>query len=100
MGTTSKPLAKLSTRSGKPALRLTLAQRRQLWAYLFVALPFAYFLVVNFYAMANSFLFSFQDYITIRTERTWIGLENYRTVIRSEERRVGKECRAWSLTCA
>lgn len=81
MGTTSKPLAKLSTRSGKPALRLTLTQRRQLWAYLFVALPFAYFLIVNFYAMANSFLFSFQDYITIRTDRTWIGLENYRTVI-------------------
>lgn len=81
MGTTSEPLAKLSTRTRKPALRLTLAQRRQLWAYLFVALPFAYFLVVNFYAMANSFLFSFQDYITIRTERTWIGLENYRTVI-------------------
>jgi multiple sugar transport system permease protein len=81
MGTTSEPLAKLFTRARKPALRLTLAQRRQLWAYLFVALPFAYFLVVNFYAMANSFLFSFQDYITIRTERTWIGLENYRTVI-------------------
>lgn len=80
MGTTSEPLAKISAESRKPVLRLTLTQRRQLWAYLFVALPFAYFLIVNFYAMANSFVFSFQDYITIRADRTWIGLENYRAV--------------------
>lgn len=64
-----------------PSVHLTLSQRRQLWAYIFVALPFAYFLIVNFYAMANSFVFSFQDYVTIRTDRSWIGLENYRYVI-------------------
>jgi multiple sugar transport system permease protein len=61
--------------------RLTLSQRKKFWAYVFVALPFAYFLIVNFYAMANSFAFSFQDYMTISTKRTWIGLENYQNAV-------------------
>jgi multiple sugar transport system permease protein len=61
--------------------RLTLEQRKKMWAYIFVALPFAYFLVVNFSAMANSFLFSFQDYMTLRSERSWIGLANYEAVL-------------------
>lgn len=81
MTTTHEPLRAPSTPSRRPAIRLTLSQRRQLWAYLFVALPFAYFLVVNFYAMANSFLYSFQDYITIRVDRSWVGLENYQKVV-------------------
>ena len=61
--------------------RMSLSQRKQFWAYIFVALPFAYFLVVNFWAMANSFVYSFQDYMTISTDRSWIGLENYKVVI-------------------
>lgn len=61
--------------------RLTLSQRKQLWAYIFVALPFAYFVVVHFYAMANSFVFSFQNYMTISTHRTWVGLDNYQNVL-------------------
>ena len=60
---------------------MSLSQRKQFWAYVFVALPFAYFLIVNFYAMANSFVFSFQDYMTISTEHSWIGLENYKNVV-------------------
>jgi multiple sugar transport system permease protein len=63
--------------------RLTLSQRKQLWAYIFVALPFTYFVVVNFYAMASSFMYSFQDYMTISTDHPWIGLDNYETVIDS-----------------
>ncbi|MBN1285528.1 MAG: sugar ABC transporter permease [Anaerolineae bacterium] len=61
--------------------RLTLTQRKKLWAYIFVALPFAYFLIVNISAMLNSFIFSFQDYMTISTERTWIGLDNYTSTL-------------------
>jgi multiple sugar transport system permease protein len=60
---------------------LTLSQRKKLWAYLFVALPFCYFLIVNFSAMGNSFLFSLQDYMTLRSERSWVGLDNYNTVL-------------------
>ncbi len=60
---------------------LTLSQRKKLWAYLFVTLPFCYFLLVNFSAMGNSFLFSLQDYMTLRSERSWVGLDNYNTVL-------------------
>jgi len=61
--------------------RLSLSQRKQFWAYVFVALPFAYFLIVNFYAMASSFVFSFQNYMTISTHHSWIGLTNYKNVV-------------------
>ena len=83
MGTTHDSLPQSRSRLDGLVItrRLTLSQRKRLWAYIFVALPFAYFLIVNFYAMANSFVFSFQDYMTISTDRSWIGLENYKAVI-------------------
>lgn len=61
--------------------RLTLSQRKKMWAYIFVALPFAYFMLVNFSAMFNSFLFSFQNYMTLRADRSWVGLTNYQTIL-------------------
>lgn len=83
MGTTHEQLA-----GSQPGMnrwlftrRMTLSQKKQFWAYVFVALPFAYFLIVNFYAMANSFVFSFQDYMTISTRHPWIGLDNYRETL-------------------
>ena len=66
-----------STKHPFGRIRLTLSQRRMMWAYIFVALPFAYFMVVNLSAMFSSFMFSFQDYVTIRAEQTFIGLDNY-----------------------
>jgi multiple sugar transport system permease protein len=83
MGTLNQDLSRSHAKSGRLVLtrRLSLSQRKQLWAYIFVALPFAYFLIVNFYAMANSFVFSFQNYMTISTQRSWIGLTNYKNVV-------------------
>jgi multiple sugar transport system permease protein len=63
------------------ARRLTLSQRKKMWAYIFVALPFIYFMLVNFSAMLNSFVFSFQDYMTLRADRSWVGLDNYQKVL-------------------
>jgi multiple sugar transport system permease protein len=83
MSTLNQDLSGSHAKSGRLVLtrRLSLSQRKQLWAYIFVALPFAYFLIVNFYAMANSFVFSFQNYMTISTQRSWIGLTNYKNVV-------------------
>ena len=64
-----------------PKVKLTLSRRRKVWAYIFVALPFLYFLLVNFSAMLTSFLFSFEDYVTISADREFIGLENYEDVL-------------------
>jgi multiple sugar transport system permease protein len=83
MGTLNQDRSRSHAKSGRLVItrRLSLSQRKQLWAYIFVALPFAYFLIVNFYAMANSFVFSFQNYMTISTQRSWIGLTNYKNVV-------------------
>jgi multiple sugar transport system permease protein len=71
---------------GELSLRnLSLSRKRVLWAYLFVALPFIYFLVVNLTAMGASFVFSFQNYVTLSTERSWAGLGNYNNVFADPE---------------
>src|SRR5690606_36788477 len=64
-----------------PTERLSLAQRKQMWPYIFVALPFLDFMFVNFSAILSSFLFSFEDYVTNRAERYFIGLDNYTNVV-------------------
>ena len=51
------------------------------WAYVFLAVPFAYFVLVDLVAMASSFVFSFQNYLTIGTERSWAGWDNYRNAL-------------------
>ncbi len=74
-----------SARRGLSLRNLTLAQKRKIWAYIFVALPLGYFLIVNLSAMGASFLFSFQNYVTLSTERTWAGLDNYAKVFADPE---------------
>ena len=83
MGLIASRLASLFTGLAQsfPKSKLTLRQKRRVWAYLFVALPFLYFLLVNFSAMITSFLFSFENYVTISTSREFIGIENYRRVL-------------------
>lgn len=72
-------------RGGLSLRNLTLSQKRKIWAYLFVALPLGYFLIVNLSAMGASFLFSFQNYVTLSTERSWAGLDNYNKVFADPE---------------
>ncbi len=64
---------------------LTLSRKRMIWAYIFVAIPFAYFLIVNLSAMGASFLFSFQHYVTLGTNRSWVGLQNYQQAFADPE---------------
>lgn len=83
MGTPTDRSSHVATHQTRalPTARLSLAQRKKMWAYIFVALPFLYFMFVNFSAMVTSFLFSFEDYVTIRAERNFIGLDNYTNVV-------------------
>ncbi len=74
-----------SSRFTLPLRNLSLLQKRKLWAYLFVSVPFAYFLIVNLSAMGASFLFSFQNYLTLSTDRTWAGVQNYQNALADPE---------------
>lgn len=81
MATTSEQLPAGRFRNLLITRNLTLSQRKKVWAYALIALPMAYFLFVNFAAMFNSFIFSFQNYLTLSTEHPWIGLANYESVL-------------------
>ena len=57
------------------------AVQRTLWGYVFVLPAFVYFLLIHVVAMLVSFSYSFQKYMTLSTERSWVGLANYQRVL-------------------
>jgi multiple sugar transport system permease protein len=59
-------------------MRIPWATQRKIWAYVFLSVPFLYFLAVNFGAMLAAFSYSFQNYNTLSSVRTFAGLNNYR----------------------
>ena len=61
-------------------LHIPWAQQRKIWAYVFIALPFLYFVVVNFGAMLASFSYSFEKYATLASSHPFIGLANYQGI--------------------
>lgn len=61
-------------------LNIPWAQQRKIWAYVFISVPFLYFLVVNFGAMLAAFSYSFEKYTTISTKHSFAGLLNYKDV--------------------
>ncbi len=58
--------------------RLTLAQRQALWAYTFLLVPLAFFLLVRLYPAFSSLALSLRDYSPLRTDNPLIGLDNFR----------------------
>jgi multiple sugar transport system permease protein len=61
------------------------AQQRVIWAYVFISIPFLYFVIVNFGAMLAAFSYSFQNYITLSSQRTFNGLANYSAIFSDPE---------------
>jgi multiple sugar transport system permease protein len=75
------PLPESGTRrESSPAHRIPWSQQRKIWAYVFISLPFLYFLIVNFGAMLVSFSFSFQKYGTLTSVHPFVGLANYQGI--------------------
>ena len=52
-------------------------KQRKIWAYIFISVPFLYFLIVNFGAMLAAFSYSFQEYNTLSSVHKFVGLDNY-----------------------
>lgn len=61
-----------------PPRRVTLAQRQALWAYVFLAVPLLFFLVVRLYPAFSSLGLSLRDYSPLAPQKPFIGLENFR----------------------
>jgi multiple sugar transport system permease protein len=56
--------------------RLTMAQKQVFWAWVFLAIPVVFYVVIRFWPTANAFLISFQKW-NLLGSRTWAGLDNY-----------------------
>ncbi len=52
-------------------------KQQKIWAYVFISVPFLYFLIVNFGAMLAAFSYSLQDYNTLSSVHKFVGLKNY-----------------------
>ncbi len=55
---------------------LTLEQKRAIWAWVFLAVPVIFYVIIRFYPTLNAFVISFTDWNLVG-ERTFIGIENY-----------------------
>ncbi|HQY31105.1 MAG TPA: hypothetical protein PK691_07450, partial [Thermomicrobiales bacterium] len=61
-------------------MRLTLEQRRWLWAYAFLALPILFFLSIRIAPTLYAFWMSFHKWDPMALSRPWNGLDNYRAM--------------------
>ncbi len=64
--------------------RLRLRNRMSFYGYLFMAIPFIYFIVVLILPMIEAFQFSFLKYNILGKEKPFIGLQNYEYLLRTE----------------
>lgn len=59
---------------------LTLARRRIMWAYIFLAIPIVFFLYIRIYPTVFAFNMSLYDWNPLAAEQRYVGLENYHTL--------------------
>ncbi|MBZ0297485.1 MAG: sugar ABC transporter permease [Anaerolineae bacterium] len=62
-------------------IQLTLARRKVLWAYVFLAIPIIFFLYIRIYPTIFAFQMSLHDYNPLATEHEYVGLENYQLMV-------------------
>jgi len=57
--------------------RLSLAKRKIIWAYIFLAIPIVFFLYIRLYPTFSAFQMSLYDYNPLAVDQEFVGLENY-----------------------
>src|SRR5215467_5487725 len=62
--------------------RLGLGARRALWAYAFLALPMAFFVVIRIAPAATALVISLHRWNIIGTDQPFVGLANFREIAR------------------
>ena len=55
---------------------LSIKQKQIVWAWMFLAIPVVFYVVIRFYPTANAFVLSFQDW-NLLSDRRWTGADNY-----------------------
>lgn len=60
---------------------MTIAKRKIVWAYIFLAIPIIFFLYIRIYPTFSAFKMSLYDWNPLAEEQQWLGLENYETLL-------------------
>lgn len=60
----------------------SLERTKQLWAVAFLVIPVIFYVGIRFYPTFQAFLLSFTDWDIISREKEFIGLENYRMILK------------------
>jgi len=58
-------------------LNLTIAQKKVVWAYIFLAIPIVFFLYIRIYPTLQAFNMSLYDWNPLAAEQEFVGLGNY-----------------------
>ena len=61
--------------------RWTLARRKVVWAYIFLAIPIVFFAYIRIYPALFAFQMSLHDYNPLAIEQPYVGLENYQHLL-------------------
>jgi len=67
-------------------MQLTVARRKMLWAYIFLAIPILFFAVIRIYPAFFAFAMSLFDYNPLAVEQPFVGFENYQTLLGEMEK--------------
>ena len=65
----------------RPLFRWTLARKKIVWAYIFLAIPIVFFAYIRIYPTFFAFQMSLHDYNPLAVEQPYVGLENYEKVV-------------------
>ena len=57
--------------------RMTISQRRTVWAYIFLFVPLLFFIFIRIVPTLSAFNISLHDWNPLSTEQTFVGLANY-----------------------
>jgi multiple sugar transport system permease protein len=57
---------------------LNLRRQRQVWAYVFLLIPLAFFLLIRLYPTVSAFNMSLRDYNPLAATQPFVGLDNFR----------------------
>jgi multiple sugar transport system permease protein len=61
-------------------MKLTLRQRKILWAYIFLSVSLAFFILIRWYPTLLAFNISFRDWNVFQAQGPWVGFDNYLTI--------------------
>ena len=71
----------LKSKRSKPRASWTLARKKVVWAYIFLAIPIVFFAYIRIYPALFAFQMSLHDYNPLAEEQPYVGLDNYHKVV-------------------